>query len=68
MAESEVAALPIETASCCSAWKDFRAEFGWYALANFPNYGCMPVIGNGWRVNFCPSCGQNIRETIWRFR
>lgn len=56
---------PMLTPACCSAWKDLRSTFSWYSFEDFPEYLAMPHI-NGWRVNFCPSCGSETRMAVWR--
>lgn len=58
--------VPIETIPCCSAWKDIRKHIAWYAFVEHPDMLCMPSIANGWRVNYCPSCGAETRDSVWR--
>jgi hypothetical protein len=63
--DSERPLFPPETPPCCSVWKDIRHDFKWYSFFDYPGYLCMPSLSNGWRVNFCPSCGEQVRNQIW---
>lgn len=59
---------PLPTPSCCSAWKDFRHNFKWYTIENHPTHMVMPsILGSAgyWRVNYCPSCGKEVRGSVW---
>jgi hypothetical protein len=66
MIELDQKGEPLETPACCMVWKDIRHEFKWSAFIKHPNILAMPSVGNGWRVNFCPSCGSDVRNSIWR--
>lgn len=51
--------------TCCKPFESMVSEFQWYSVAENKVYYCMPcIVSNGlsWRVNFCPSCGENVRS------
>jgi hypothetical protein len=53
-------------ATCCKPFENMVLEFQWYSVAedNGQIFYVMPcIVSNGasWRVNFCPSCGENVR-------
>jgi len=53
---------------CCSAFKHFVGAFKWLSvLDSDPKEFVMPhhkANGEMWRVNYCPSCGVEIRNMI----
>ena len=56
---------PMNDAICCEVLE--KINLGWFRLSD--NERCMPHIKdhNGeimYRVNYCPSCGKNIRGLI----
>ena len=50
---------------CCENFKENASDYGWFSI-NIDNVKVflMPHIkGTNLRINFCPSCGKNCRET-----
>jgi hypothetical protein len=60
--------IPKVTPTCCDVWSKLIKSFFWYYFVNYPEYRAMPCIpdtdGYKWRVNYCPSCGQNVRDCV----
>jgi len=47
---------------CCDAFKKFARSFKWFNLGG--RYLLMPCLehsGANYRINYCPSCGAEIR-------
>jgi hypothetical protein len=57
-----------ETPDCCEAWPKMLAAFYWFRFDEEPDYVAMPCIQTSdlWRVNYCPSCGAEVRGCIVR--
>lgn len=66
MIQQDEQGVPIQTVACCTAWKDIRHALAWHYFVDHPGLLCMPSISNGWRVNYCPSCGAETRDSVWR--
>ena len=50
---------------CCEVWPLISGYFGWMAYEHSPSILTMPHIQLDtakMRVNFCPSCGKEIRS------
>jgi hypothetical protein len=52
---------------CCAVFEDMAKRFSWMGYeANGQRLACMPHIygsnGERWRVNYCPSCGREVRS------
>ena len=48
---------------CCDSFKEFITKFGWFKTDD--NICLMPHIKCGekrMRINYCPSCGKEIRD------
>ena len=51
---------------CCDVFKKNIRFFGWCKLEylNEVQYVMPRILGTKYRVNFCPSCGKNIRDIV----
>lgn len=60
------------TPDCCEVWPKLLQRFQWCAPDEYPDLLMMPFLridGVAWRINFCPSCGKEVRSCIvdkWR--
>ena len=51
--------------TCCKPFESMVSELLWYTVEEegqvFYVMPCIESNGRTWRVNFCPSCGKNVR-------
>lgn len=50
---------------CCEVFPKIQDQFIWFSVALNRNTRCMPCLHEvdaDYRVNFCPSCGANVRS------
>jgi len=60
------------TTKCCDTWPKILGAFDWWSVSDNDEFLVMPCIQtvddsgvqSSWRVNHCPSCGTNLRDTI----
>jgi hypothetical protein len=52
--------------TCCKPFESMVSEFMWYTFEDngqiFYVMPCIVLNDISWRVNFCPSCGENVRS------
>jgi hypothetical protein len=65
---STVIHLEPEQKACCAAFEAFHDELQWIHVKEesvriWPH---LLIRGTRWRINFCPSCGKDIRELVER--
>lgn len=57
------------TDPCCDYWLKIRPLLGWFQVDPPDGELVCPVIGQpvpgAPRVNFCPSCGAQVRGETW---
>ena len=51
---------------CCDVFKKNIHNFGWWKIENEGEFEyLMPhTLGTMYRINFCPSCGKEVRDII----
>jgi hypothetical protein len=51
---------------CCDFFKNNFKQYGWFSLGNLGEQQfLMPyILGTNNRINFCPSCGKEVRNII----
>lgn len=51
---------------CCDFFKENIKEFGWFKSNNLAKeqYLMPYVLGTKIRINYCPTCGKECRDTI----
>ena len=55
------------TPDCCEVWPKLLHLFQWMRPDGQPDLLMMPYYTVGvdkWRINFCPSCGKEVRGCI----
>lgn len=51
---------------CCDSFEKNIHNFGWYKLQHQgeEKYLMPYILGTNYRINYCPSCGKEVRNTI----
>ncbi len=51
------------TPECCGNWPRYWLSFQWFTIED-DAFLIMPYLGNQVRINYCPSCGADVRDCI----
>ena len=51
---------------CCDFFKQNIKEFGWFKLNHLgeEQYLMPHILGTKIRINYCPTCGKECRDTV----
>ena len=51
---------------CCDYFEKNIHKFGWFKIDHLgeEQYLMPHILGTNYRINFCPSCGKEVRDII----
>lgn len=54
------------TVMCCDSFQKNIHNFGWFKLDHLgeDQYLMPHILGTNYRINFCPSCGKEVRDIV----
>jgi hypothetical protein len=63
---NENKALSQTSVMCCDSFKKNIHNFGWFKLDHLgeEQYLMPHILGTNYRINFCPSCGKEVRDVV----
>ncbi len=64
--KNENKALSQASVMCCDSFEKNIRNFGWFKLDHLgeEQYLMPHILGTNYRINFCPSCGKEVRDVI----